>query len=161
MAAKKDFVPDSVRNQRDWAKNIVDKGPGIVSGVEGWDAARISAFIARVKKIQDAAQLVLDTQATLDTLGGALGTVLTVELPEIRRDVANLKKSRGWNDGKSDALDVSTPPGQIDAATLNVEAKRGRNEVMAKKYGADRLNLYVRLKGEGPFRLLNVRPPPQ
>ena len=161
MAAKKDFVPDSVKNQRDWAKNIVDKGPGIISGIEGWDAARITAFIARVKKIQDAAQLVLDTQITLDTVGGALDTVLSVELSEIRKDVGNLKKSRGWNAGKGDALEVSTPPGQIDPAalkpTLNVEGKRGRNEVMAKKYGADSLNIYVRLKGEGPFRLLAAK----
>ena len=161
MATRKDFVPDSVRNQRDWAKNIVDKGPGIISGTEGWDAARIAAFVARVKKIQDAAQLVLDTQATLDTLGGALDAALGVELPEIRRDVANLKKSRGWNDGKGDALEVNSPAGEVDPATLkptlNVESKRARNEVMAKKYGADSLNIYVRLKGEGPFRLLAAK----
>jgi hypothetical protein len=109
MAAKKDFVPDSVKNLRDWAKNIVDKGPALLAGVEGWDAARIAAFLARVKKIQDAAQAMLDGKATLDALGGVLETLLEAELPEIRKDVGNLKKSRGWDDGKGDALEVNTP----------------------------------------------------
>jgi hypothetical protein len=161
MAAKKDFVPDSVRNLRDWAKNIVENGPGILAGVEGWDAARIAAFIARVKKIQDAAQAILDGQSTLDTLGGVLDTLLEDELPEIRKDIGNLKKSRGWNDGKGDALEVNTPPASVDPNTLqpklDVESKRGRNEVMVKKFGADSVNVKVRKVGETTFRLLAAK----
>jgi hypothetical protein len=161
MASKKDFVPDSVKNQRDWAKNIVDQGPGIIAGVEGWDAARIAAFVARVKKIQDAAQAILDAQSTLDTLGGALDTLLADELPEIRKDIGNLKKSRGWDDGKGDALEMNTPPASIDPNTvkpkIEVESKNGRNEVMVKKFGADSVNLKVRKVGEATFRLLAAK----
>jgi hypothetical protein len=158
MAAKKDFVPDSVKNQRDWAKNIVDTAAAQLAGVEGWDAARIAAFVGRVKQIQDAAQAVLDAQAVFDTKNGLLRDVLNDQLPEIRQDIGNLKKSRGWSDGKGDALEVNTPPAHTDPNTLKppltVESKHGHNEIMARKLGADSLNIYVRLKGTGPFRLL-------
>src|SRR3989442_176252 len=90
----KDFFPDSYQNQRDWAKNIVDNTAGKVAGVEGWDAARISAFTARARKIQDAAQAVLDAQNALNAASGTLADVIDTELPEIRQDVGNLKKSR-------------------------------------------------------------------
>jgi len=158
MAAKKDFVPDSVKNLRDWAKKSVENAAAQLAGVEGWDAARIAAFIARMKKIQDAAQAVLDAKAALDALNGSLETVLAAELPEVRQDIGNMKRSRGWNDGKGDVLEVNTPAAHVDAATvkpaLDVESKRGRNEITAKKFGADSLNIYVRRKGEGNFRLL-------
>lgn len=72
-----------------------------------------------------------------------------------------MKKSRGWNDGKGDVLEVNTPVGSVDPATLKpgleVESKRGRNEVMAKKLGADSLNIYYRRKGETVWRLLAAK----
>lgn len=38
MSSKKDYVPDSVKNQRDWAQNLADNAAGQLAGVEGWDA---------------------------------------------------------------------------------------------------------------------------
>lgn len=161
MPARKDFVPDSVKNQRDWAQKIVTNAASQLVGVEGWDNLRIGAFAARVTRIRDAAQGVLDAQSALDAVNGALDKVLGEELSEIRQDIANMKKSRGWNDGKGEVLEVTTPAASIDPNTLKprleVESKRARNEIMAKKFGADSLNVYVRLKGQGPFRLLAAK----
>jgi hypothetical protein len=158
MPAKKDFVPDSSKNLRDWSQKIIDNATLQLTGIEGWDAARVAAFIARITKIRDAAQAVLTAQSTLDAKVGALDTVRTDELPEIRKDVGNMKKSRGWDDGKGAVLEVNTPAASVDSGTLqprlDVESKHGRNEIMAKKLGADSLNIYVRLKGQAAFRLL-------
>lgn len=111
--------------------------------------------------MQDAAQAVLDAQTAVDAATGVLDTVLADELPEIRQDIGNMKKSRGWNDGKGNALQVNTPAASLDPATLqpglSVDEKKGRNEVMAKKYGADSLNIYVRTKGQPAFRLLAAK----
>lgn len=161
MPAKKDYVPDSWKNLRDWAQTIIEHAGAQLAGVEGWDATRVSAFIGRITRIRDAAQAVLAAQAAVDAQSGALEQVLGDELPEIRQDVGNLKKSRGWNPGKGDVLGVNTPAASTDAATLQprlgVEGRRGRNEIMAKKLGADSLNIYVRRKGEGTFRLLAAK----
>jgi hypothetical protein len=72
-----------------------------------------------------------------------------------------MKKSRGWDDGKGDVLEVNTPAASTDPASIkprvSVEEKRGRNEIMAKKLGADSLNVYFRPKGTGPMRLLAAK----
>ncbi|MCX6979243.1 MAG: hypothetical protein NTV08_00595 [Verrucomicrobia bacterium] len=158
MPSKKDFVPDSWKNLRDWAQNIVTNAAAQLTGVEGWDAPRIAAFVARVTKVRDAAQAVLDAQSVLDAKTGALAQIRSDELPEVRQDIGNMKKSRGWDDGKGDVLEVNTPSAQVDPAALqpalSVESKHGHSEIMAKKLGADSLNLYVRRKGEAAFRLL-------
>ena len=93
MATKKDYVPDSWKNLRDWAQNIITNAAAQLAGVEGWDAPRIAAFVARITKIRDAAQAVLDAQAALDGKTGALDQTRSDELPEIRQDVANMKGS--------------------------------------------------------------------
>ena len=151
-------MPDSVKNLRDWGNKIVLNAATQLSGVEGWDGPRISPFVARVTKIRDAAQAVLDAQAVVEAKTGLIEDSLAHDLPEVRRDIGNMKKSRGWNNGKGDVLEVNTPPAHVDAATIKpalaVESKRARNEIMAKKFGADSLNIYVRLKGVGAFRLL-------
>lgn len=161
MAAKKDYVPDSVKNLRDWAQKNIDHAAAQLGGVEGWDAARIAGYVARMTKILDAAQAVLDAQAALDGKAGLLDQARTDELPELRQDIGNMKTSRGWNSGKGDVLEVNTPAASTDASTLqprlDVESKRGRNEIMAKKLGADSLNIYVRRKGEAAFRLLAAK----
>lgn len=83
---------------------------------EGWDAPRIATFVARVTRIRDAAQAVLDAQTALNAKVGALGTVRADELPEIRQDIANMKKSCGWDDGKGDALKVNSRARQRTSA---------------------------------------------
>ena len=157
MAAKKDFVPDSWKNLRDWAQTIITNAAAQLAGVEGWDSTRIAAFVARVTKIRDAAQAVLDAQTVLDAKIGALGTVRADELPEIRQDIGNMKKSRGWDDGKGNVLEVNTPAASTDPGTLqpklDAASKQGRVELMGKKLGADSLNVYVRVKGTAAFRL--------
>lgn len=158
MPSKKDYVPDSARNLRDWAQNIIDNAPTILAGVEGWDAARITAFIARVTTMRDAAQAVLDAQAAVDSTTGTLDQILGVQLPEVRQDIGNMKKSRGWDDGKGDALEVNTPPASTNPATLKptvkAEGKKQCVEIMVRKYGADSANIYGRKRGETVFRLL-------
>ena len=161
MSAKKDFFPDSFKNQRDWAGNIVTNASAQLAGVEGWDTLRVTPFVARVTKIRDAAQAILDAQIVLEAKTGALYAVIKSDLLEIRKDIGNMKKSRGFNDGKAAALGVLTPPGTVDPATikpsLDVQSKLGRNEIMAKKLGGRSLNMYVRVKGEASFRLLSSR----
>ena len=156
--SQNDFFPDSIKNQNEWAKTIGDQGSAQITGVEGWDAARTTAFLARVKKIQDSSKAILDALAALDAAQGAHQDVLDTELPEVRIDIANLKKSRGWNDGKGDVLGFNTSSASFDAAgykpLLAVEEKRARNELMVKKKGADSVNLYWRRKGETAWKLL-------
>ncbi len=153
----KDFFPDSFINIRDWTQNIIDNATAQLAGVEGWDAARIAAFVARVQQIRDAAQAVLDAQATVSAATGTLQHLIADQLPEVRQDIGNMKKSRGWNDGKGDVLDVNTPSASTDPANLKprltVTEQKGRNEIMVKKNGADSVNVYVRKKGEAGFRL--------
>ncbi len=161
MAVKKDWMPDSLRNRRDWAKNIMDNGTAQLTGVEGWDAARITAFIARVTRVHDSAQATLDAQEATQTAGGAHDQTMREESAEIRADVANIKKSRGWDDGKSVALGFSTPSAQIDPNTvkpkMTVESRMASNTIMVNKLGADSANVYSRVKGTAQMKLLAAK----
>ena len=161
MPSKKDYVPDSAKNQRDWAQNIIDTIAAVLTGVEGWDAARIAAFVVRVTTIRDAAQAVINAQAAVDSATGALDQLLGVQLPEVRQDIGNMKKSRGWDDGKGDALDVNTPAANTNPATLKAtikaEGKKQGVEIMVRKYGADSANIYARKRGDTVFALLAAK----
>lgn len=161
MPSKKDYVPDSTRNLRDWAQNLIDNSAAILAGVEGWDAARVAAFVVRVTTIRDEAQAVLDAQAAVEAAAGSLDQTLSVQLPEVRQDIGNMKKSRGWDDGKGDALDVNTPAASTNPATLKAgvkaEGKKQRVELMIRKYGADSANIYGRKRGDTAFQLLAAK----
>jgi hypothetical protein len=160
MSAK-DFFPDSYKNQNTWSKNIGEKGSAQIAGVEGWDAARITAFLARVQQIEDSSQAILNAQAVLEAAVGTHEANLKTILPEVRKDLGNLKKSRGWNEGKGDVLEINTPAASFDPAgykpILAVEEKHARNELMVKKKGADSVDIYWRKKGETAWKLLAAK----
>jgi hypothetical protein len=158
--ARKDYIPDSYKNLRDWAQNILDHLDPIATRI-GWPAALATSFKGRITRIRDLADAVLDQQAALDTAIGQLERGRDTELPEIRTDLNNLKSTRGFTDGDAKTLDVLSGSDQIDPATyqprLAAEGKRGRIELMGKKFGADSLNLYVRRKGETTWRVLAAK----
>ncbi|MDB6169615.1 MAG: hypothetical protein JWM88_2479 [Verrucomicrobia bacterium] len=154
---RKDYIPDSPRNQRDWSQNFVAQFPAVAKRI-GWSDADIKALMQRVTRLQEAAQTVVNADSALDVALGELETVRDAEVSEIRLDVANLKKTRGFTEGDGRIIEVLSSATTFDAATcqpkLQPEEKRGRVRLMAKKLGADSLNIYMRRKGEGEFRLL-------
>ena len=158
--ARKDYIPESPRNQRDWSQNFGVQFPAIAKRI-GWSDADIKALTQRITKLQDAAQAVVDADSAHDVAVGQLDAVRDVEMPEIRLDIANLKKTRGFTEGDARSIEVLAPSVIFDSATcqpkLQPEEKRGRVRLMGKKLGADSLNIYVCRKGEGGFRLLAAK----
>ncbi len=155
---KKDFVPDSFINLRDWAANLFDQiaiqGPGL-----GWTAAQITAFQTAVGAIRDAAQAVLDKQQEEDVAVGALRQAMQTDMPGIRRDINNLKTSPTYHLGIGQDLGVVTPAEQpVDPATyqpdLKIQVINGIPRLTGKKRGVDSFNIYVRREGETTWRLL-------
>lgn len=158
---KKDFVPDSFQNLRDWAGNLFDQvalqGPGL-----GWTAAQVTAFQTPVGKIRDAAQAVLDKQGEMDMATGALRQSLGTDLPGVRRDINNLKTSPTYHEGIGQDLGVVTPAETpIDPATyqpvLKVVIINATPRLTGKKRGVDSFNIYVRLKGATTWTLLAAK----
>jgi hypothetical protein len=155
---KKDFVPDSFQNLRDWASNLFDQ-IAIQGPVLGWTAAQVTAFQTPVGSIRDAAQEVLDKQQDLDMAVGALRQKLHTLLPGVRRDINNLKSMPDYHEGIGQDLGIVTPAEQpIDPVTyqpdLKVQMMNGTPRLMGKKRGVDSFNIYVRLAGETTWRLL-------
>ena len=155
--AKKDYIPDSAKNVRDWTKNYLDEIDAIATRI-AWPAASVTALKARLTHLHDAAQTVLDRQNELDNATGMLAHVKGEEVPEIRLDTNNLKTTRGFNDGDARTLDVSTGTSSFDPAAakpiLTADSKRGLVSLMVKKLGADAVNLYSRLTGDASWKLL-------
>jgi hypothetical protein len=54
--------------------------------------------------IRDAAQAILAAEAILDTKIGHFNEILPGLISQLRKDVANLKTSKGWDDGKGNVL---------------------------------------------------------
>ena len=155
---KKDFVPDSFINLRDWAANLFDQiaiqGPGL-----GWTAAQITGFQTAVGAIRDAAQTVLDKQQEEDMAVGALHQAMQTDMPGIRRDINNLKTSATYHIGIGQDLGVVTPSEQpVDPNTyqpdLKVQVINAIPRLTGKKRGVDSFNIYVRLEGVATWRLL-------
>lgn len=155
---KKDYVPDSFINLRDWAANLFDQiaihGPTL-----GWTAAQVTAFQTPVGAIRDAAQGVLDKQGELDMAAGSLRQTLQSDLPGVRRDINNLKSMPGYHIGIGQDLDVVSGVDQpVDPNTyqpdLKIQVINGNPRLTAKKRGVDSFNIYVRLEGETTWRLL-------
>lgn len=155
--SRKDYIPDSPRNQRDWAQNFLTHFPAIAKRI-GWSDTDTKELIDRVTKLLAAAQAVVDADAAHDVAIGQLDSVRDAEVSEIRLDIANLKKTRGFTEGDARTIEVLASAASFDSANcqpkLVAEEKRGRVRLMARKNGADTLNLYVRRKGEASFRLL-------
>ena len=155
---KKDFVPDSFVNLRDWATNLFDKiaiqGPAL-----GWTAGQVTALQTPVGSIRDAAQTVVNKQQELDVAVGALRLLLQTDLPGVRRDINNLKSTAGYHIGIGQDLGIVTSADQpVDPNTyqpdLKVHVINGIPRLTGKKRGVDGFNIYVRLEGETTWRLL-------
>lgn len=157
---RKDYIPDSAQNLREWAANYLAEIDAIATRI-GWPAAQVTALKARLTAIRDAAQEVLDKQNDLDTAAGLLAAKKDTELPEIRRDTNNLKSTRGFTEGDARTLEVATNSGSFDPDTykppLTAVSKPGRVELTVKKNGADAINLYSRIKGQSAFKLLAAK----
>ena len=155
--SRKDYIPDSPRNQRDWSQNFIAQFPAIAKRV-GWTDPDIKSLVQRVTKLLEAAQGVIDADAASEVALGQHNTAMDAELPEIRLDIGNLKKTRGFTEGDARSIEVLWGNVVFDAAgcqpKLTLTEKRGRVEIMARKFGADSLNVYTRRKGEANFRLL-------
>lgn len=157
---RKDYIPDSAQNLREWAANYLAEIDAIATRI-GWSAAQVTALKARLTTLRDAAQEVLDKQNDLDVATGQLAEKKSQELPEIRMDTNNLKSTRGFTEGDARTLEVATHSGSFDPDTykphLTAASMPGRVEITGRKTGADALNLYVRRKGEAGFRLLAAK----
>lgn len=155
--AKKDYIPDSAKNLRDWAQNYLLEIDAIATRI-GWSATSLTDLKARLTRLRDAAQKVLDLQNDLDNATGMLAHVKEAEVPELRLDTNNLKSTRGFTDGDARTLDVSTGTSSFDPATtkpdLTAESKKGLVRLMGKKLGADAVNLYSRVAGTATWKLL-------
>ena len=148
----KDFVPDSAKNFHDWSANYFDKATAQLTGLTGWDAARISALKAHLAPMRDAAQAVLDAQKALDDATGALVKVKSDHLPTVRSESANIKTSPGYDEG------IGAGGSSFDPNTCKrvgtAESFPGLVRLMTKKVGADSENIYLRRKGETVFKLI-------
>ena len=155
-----DYVPDSAQNVRDWADNYLTELPAIATRIS-WPPASVTALVAALTAIRDAAQAVLDAQNALTTTLGQLSQAKTAHLPLIRKSTANLKTTSGFTDGDASTLDVARSASTFDPATykpqIKVEAHPGYNELTGKKRGVQALNIYMRIKGVGPWTLLAAK----
>lgn len=158
---KKDFVPDSFQNLFNWSDNLFVQlplqGPGL-----GWTAAQVTALQTPVGQIRDAAQAVLDRQRDLDLAAGALRQIMQNVMPDVRRDINNLKTSPSYNDGIGADLGVLTTGNDtVDPNTYQPELKitvvNGIPRLTGKKRGVDSFNIYSRIKGTAAFNLLAAK----
>lgn len=126
-----------------------------------WPAASVTALKARLTTLKAAAQDVLDRQNDLDTANGQLTDKKEVELPEIRRDINNLKSTRGFTEGDGRTLQVLGGADNFDPNTfkpvLSAVSASGRVTLTGRKLGADGLNLYSRRKGETTWKLIAAK----
>lgn len=155
--ARKDYVPDSFRNLRDWAENYLSRIDAIATRIS-WSPTALTTHKARLTRLRDSTQAVLDRLAEIDVAIGQLDQVRRTDLPEIRRDTSNLKTTSGFTHGDAEALQVISAADTFDADTykpiLEAEGKVGRIELNGKKLGVDSLNVYTRHEGETEWRLL-------
>ncbi len=153
----KDYVPDSFQNFYNWAGDL-STGIATHAAAVGWDAARVTAFQAKVDPLHDAAKAVLDKQAELDALVGKFRMLKDQGLPSIRQDINNLKTSPGYNDGIGSALGILNPSANFDEANYQPQLKAsvfpGHVRLTGKKLGVDALNLYSRRKGDTAWTLI-------
>ena len=154
---RKDFIPDSAQGLVNWTTNALTEIDAIATRI-AWPPAAVTGLKARLTIVKTAAQDVLDKQNDLDAATGQLADKKDTELPEIRRDINNLKTTRGFNDGDARTLQVTGGSAVFDPDTykppLTAESASGRVTLTGKKNGADGLNLYSRKKGETTWKLI-------
>ena len=156
----KDFVPESYKNLHDWA-NTYSNGVGAVATRISWPTASVTALKAQLTIIITLTQAILDAQAVLETAVGQLHTAKPGALSQVRLATKNLKATTGFTEGDAKALGVFTTPDTFDPNTyqppLEATARHGYVELMAKKLGADSLNVYWRPAGTATWNLLSAK----
>ena len=158
---KRDYIPDSAQGIVNWTTNYLAEIDAIATRIS-WPTAQVTDLKARLTTLKNAAQTVLDRQNDLESASGLLDQVKKVEVPEIRTDTNNLKSTRGFNEGDGRTLQVLTSTGgEFDPDTykppLAATSKPGRVEIIAKKNGADSINIYSRIKGQAAFKLIAAK----
>lgn len=157
---KKDYIPDSAQGFVNWTTNYLAEIDAIATRI-GWPPAQVTALKTRLTALKEAAQAVLDKQNDLEAATGQFDQLKLIEVPEIRTDTKNLKSTRGFHEGDGRTLQVLTSTGEFDPDTckppLAASSKPNRVELIAKKNGADSINLYSRIKGQAAFKLLAAK----
>lgn len=157
---KKDYIPDSAQGFVNWTTNYLAEIDAIATRI-GWPTAQVTALKTRLTSLKEAAQAVLDKQNDLEAATGQFDQLKLIEVPEVRTDTKNLKSTRGFNEGDGRTLQVLTTTGEFDPDTykppLAASSKPNRVELIAKKNGADSINLYSRIKGQAAFKLLAAK----
>ncbi len=151
---KRDFVPDSHKNLHGWAVNYAAQLSPIAVRVS-WPTAKVNTLTANLDTLNTA------TQAVLDTAIGQLAAAKAGVLGPIRLDTKNLKSTTGFTEGDATALGVYTTPETFNRETyrpaLDATAHHGYVELVAKKLGADSLNVYWQPEGTAPWHLLAAK----
>ena len=157
---KRDYIPDSYKNLHDWAANYSAQLGAIATRI-GWPTASVTALKAQLDGLTTAAEAVLEAQAALDTAIGLLTTAKGTAFPAVRMDTKNLKATHGFTDGDAKTLGVYVTPETFDPNTyqpvLDATARHNYVELMAKKLGADSLNLYWRPAGTATWTMLSPK----
>ena len=156
--SRKDFVPDSVRNFHDWSANYFDKAAAQLTGLTGWDAARIAAIKDHLAPMRAAAQAVLHAQKALDLATGTFVKAKKDHLPPVRSESSNIKTSPGYDEGIGEVLGIVAGGSSFDPNTYRpvatAESFPGLVRLMTRKLGADSENIYLPRKGETAFKLI-------
>ena len=158
--ARKDFIPDSYKNLHDWSANY-SNGVSTVATRIGWPTASVTTLKAQLDSLTTATQAVLDAQHALDTAVGQLAALKGNALTQIRAETKSLKATHGFTEGDAKALGVYTTPETFNPntyqPTLEATARHGYVDLMAKKQGADSLNVYMRPAGTANWTLLSAK----
>ena len=158
--AKRDFVPDSYKNLHDGSAND-STGVSAVATRIGWPTASVTTLTAQLTSLTTATQAVLDAQHALDTAVGQLNSLKGHALVMIRAETRSLKATNGFTEGDAKALGVYTTPETFDPntyqPTLEATSRHNYVELMAKKLGADSLNLYWRPAGTATWTMLSPK----
>ncbi len=158
----KSIIPDSPENLFEWAMNFTDKALVQLTGIDGWDANRISGLISRVGTLRDTSKAVVDALAVVEEKLGDLEGAKSTHLASIRQDFANIKTSGGYNTGIGEVLEILSDSATFNPLTYKPVITRitsfgGHNEIMTKKRGVTSMNVYWRRKGEETWRLLAAK----
>ena len=128
----------------------------------GWPTASVTALTAQLTSLTTATQAVLDAQHALDTAVGQLNCFEgSTRSCMIRAETKSLKATNGFTEGDAKALGVYTTPETFDPntyqPTLEATSRHNYVELMAKKLGADSLNLYWRPAGTATWTMLSPK----
>lgn len=157
MSSNKDYIPDTPEDLLAWTQQAHAKLEDLT--LPSLSAARKKAMLERLDRLIAPAQKVADLRSQLTGAESALVTARGAELPDLRKDLGDLKRLEGFPAGLAEEMDINTHAGaafdpNAYQPQLKVTARRGFNELAAAKRGVDAMNYYVRRKGDAAWRPL-------